>query len=128
MFIISQIIQSTTTSNDLFQLCQLKLKKTTDHSLLDNYNQYLNRCGLTDFIDLWHQYQSEKSMDTIIFTLDQIQNSMDQLLIEHLLEMTSECFIDGQSSIENKEKIQKLIERDKKIIEQSISKVNFLFQ
>ncbi|CAF2818103.1 unnamed protein product [Rotaria sp. Silwood2] len=70
MFIIYQIIQTTSTSKEFFELCKKKFQHIKDDLILDNYNNYLNRCGLKDIIDLFHQCKLKSFIKKFIFNIN----------------------------------------------------------
>jgi len=83
MFMIYQVIHPLLTINDFYFLCQNKLKQIKNNFIIENYNQYLNRCGLIDIIDLFHQCQFDSLKKTIILSINNIQNNIDQLFYEY---------------------------------------------
>jgi hypothetical protein len=114
MFIVYQIIQSSSTLTDFVQLCQEKLEKSSEHvSLVEQYNQYLKRCGLTDLIDLWEECQLRSTMKMLVVTSDHVKTELDRLFLENLLQSAS---VDDQTA-------KKFLQQEKKPLEQTISKV-----
>ena len=93
---------------------------------MENYNKYLQRCGLSDLIDLFHQCQVESSMHSLTLHSSQVQTDFDRLVFEYLLEQSTQCGIDDQSTqpttAETKQAVQKLIDNVTTQTEQSISK------
>ena len=69
MFIIYQIIQSSSSLNEFLDLCKNKLKQIKNDFIVENYNNYLNRCGLIDIIDLFHQCQLNSFINTMILSI-----------------------------------------------------------
>lgn len=128
MFIVCQIVQASVTSKEFLDLCKKKVRRDVQHSTLENYNKYLQRCGLNDLIDLFHQCQVESSMNSLTFQSSQVQTDFDRLVFEYLLEQSTQCAIDDQNTAsttaETKQTVQKLIDNDTKHAEQSISKVS----
>ncbi|CAF3807270.1 unnamed protein product [Rotaria sordida] len=129
MFIIYQLIQSSSLF-EFFQLCKNKLKQIKNDLILENYNNYLNRCGLIDIIDLFHQLKLESFINTIILSINNIKNDIDQLFFEYLLELSSLscCIYDVKTKLityETKENLFKLIDNRKISIEQTNRK-NFI--
>ncbi|CAF1567381.1 unnamed protein product [Rotaria sordida] len=128
MFIIYQLIQSSSLF-EFFQLCKNKLKQIKNDLILENYNNYLNRCGLIDIIDLFHQLKLESFINTIILSINNIKNDIDQLFFEYLLELSSLscCIYDVKTKLityETKENLFKLIDNRKISIEQTNRKVS----
>ncbi|CAF0824851.1 unnamed protein product [Rotaria sordida] len=129
MFIIYQLIQSSSLF-EFFQLCKNKLKQIKNDLILETYNNYLNRCGLIDIIDLFHQLKIESFINTIILSINNIKNDIDQLFFEYLLELSSLscCIYDVKTKLityETKENLFKLIDNRKISIEQTNRK-NFI--
>lgn len=79
MFSIHQMLQFHT--NEFDQLCSNKLKKNFDDNQVNVYNHYLERCGLIDLIDLFHQCSAK---ETFVFHVNQIHNQLDRLFYQHL--------------------------------------------
>ena len=79
MFSINQILQLNT--NEFEQLCRNKLNENLEDSQVKIYNNYLERCGLIDLIDLFHQCQSK---EIFVFNSNQINNQLDRLFFQHL--------------------------------------------
>ncbi|UJR20699.1 hypothetical protein I4U23_023820 [Adineta vaga] len=126
MFIIYQIIQSTSTSTQFFELCKKKLYDIKDDLILENYKNYLNRCGLKDMIDLFQECKIKSSMKQMIINVNNINNEIDQLFFDYLLEIAEEHNIyNEQTQIftkDSKENIMKSFQDEKKHVEQTISK------
>lgn len=127
MFIVYQIIHSSISSIDFFELCQRKFQSKSDDIILENYNNYLKRCGLIDIIDLFHQCQLKTFIQIIHLNINHVKNEIDRLFFDHLLDISLEHSIyDDQTQIttkETKENIIKLFEMDREQVEQTISKV-----
>ncbi|CAF3405359.1 unnamed protein product [Rotaria sp. Silwood1] len=126
MFIIYQVIQTISTSKEFFELCKKKFQDIKNDVLLDNYNNYLNRCGLKDIIDLFHQCKLKSFIKKIIFNINNVKNEIDQLILNYLLEIASERFIYDQntqlSTVETNQTILKLFDNVKNHAEQTITK------
>ncbi|CAF3639923.1 unnamed protein product [Adineta steineri] len=126
MFIIYQIIHSSTSSIEFLELCKKKIQNNKDDLILGNYNKYLNRCGLKDIIDLFHQCQIQTCIKMINFNINHVNNEIDRLFFDHLLEIALERSIYNEetqiTTIETCENIVKLFEKEKKHMEQTISK------
>ncbi|CAF1369605.1 unnamed protein product [Adineta steineri] len=126
MFIIYQIIHSSTSSIEFLELCKKKFQNNKDDLILENYNKYLNRCGLKDIIDLFHQCQIQTCIKMIDLNINHINNEIDRLFFDHLLEIALERSIYNEetqiTTIETSENIVKLFEKEKKHMEQTISK------
>jgi hypothetical protein len=128
MFMIYQRIQSSTSEIEFFDLCKNKLKQIKNEFLLENYSNYLNRCGLIDIIDIFHQCQLESFSNTMILSIHSVQNEIDRLFFEHLLELSSSsCGIyDVKTKLtttETTENLLKLIDHGKIFVTRS-SKVS----
>jgi hypothetical protein len=125
MWMIYRTIQPELSMIKFWNLCKNKLKKIPNDNLIEKYNNYLNRCGLIDIIDLFHQCQFDSILQTIIFSIKNIQNNMDQLFFEYLLELPStSCEI--ETKLTTKENLLQFIDHKKSIIEQTNnSKVSF---
>jgi len=128
MFIIYQIIQPTLSSIEFYDLCKKKFQDIKNDLILENYNNYLNRCGLKDIIDLFHQCRLKSFLKMISFNFNNVSNEIDRLFAEYLLEIALERSIYDEetklSTVETKEKIIQLFEKEKKHTEQTISKVS----
>jgi hypothetical protein len=129
MFIIYQITQPTSSSStEFFELCKKKLQENQEDLIVKNYNNYLNRCGLKDIIDLFLECKLKSLIKTIDLTVNNINDEIDRLVLDCLLEMSLERFIyDEKTQIniaETSQNILKLIDNEKKSIEQTISKVS----
>jgi hypothetical protein len=129
MFSIYQMIQSSS-SIEFFQLCKNKLNQIKNDQILDNYNNYLNQCGLVDIIDLFHQCQLESFINTIILSIDNIKNHIDRLFFDYLVELSSSscCIYDVKTKItttETRENLFKLMDNEKEYDEQTIRKVSY---
>ncbi|CAF3411726.1 unnamed protein product [Rotaria sp. Silwood1] len=126
MFIIYQVIQTISTSKEFFELCKKKFQDIKNDVLLDNYNNYLNRCGLKDIIDLFHQCKLKSFIKKIIFNINNVKNEIDRLILNYLLEIASERFIYDQntqlSTVETNQTILKLFDNVKNHAEQTITK------
>ncbi|CAF4135253.1 unnamed protein product, partial [Adineta steineri] len=126
MFIIYQIIHSSTSSIEFLELCKKKIQNNKDDLILKNYNKYLNRCGLKDIIDLFHQCQIQTCIKMINFNINHVNNEIDRLFFDYLLEIALERSIYNEetqiTTIETSENIVKLFEKEKKHMEQTISK------
>ncbi|CAF3256213.1 unnamed protein product [Rotaria socialis] len=129
MFVIYQIIQSKSSSNEFFELCKNKLAEIENDALLDSYNNHLNRCGLKDIIDLLHQCKLKSLIKEITFTINNVKNEIDRLILSYLLEVASERLIYDDnvqlSTSKTIENILALFDNEKKHVEQTISK-NFI--
>jgi hypothetical protein len=128
MFIIYQRIHSSSLI-EFFQLCKNKIKQIKNDFILEDYKKYLNRCGLCDIIDLFHQCQLESFVNTITLSINSIRNDIDRLFFEYLLELPSSswCIYDVQTKLsktETKENLWKLINNEKKYDVQINSKVS----
>jgi len=127
MFIIYQIIQSTTSTIEFYELCKKKFQKIQNDFILENYNNYLNRCGLIDIIDLFHQCKLKSFIKIFNLNINNIKNEIDRLFFDYLLEIALEHSIYDEntqvSTIETRQNIIKLIEKEKNHAEQTISKV-----
>jgi len=86
MFRISQVIQPSLSTIEFFDLCKNKLKQIKNNFLIENYNKYLNRCDLSDIIDIFHQCQFHLINNTMDLS---IKNNIDQLFFEYLTELSS---------------------------------------
>ena len=128
MFIVCQIVQSSVTSKEFLDLCKKKVRRDVQHATMQNYNKYLQRCGLNDLIDLFHQCQVESSMNSLTLQSSQVQTDFDRLVFEYLLEQSTQCGIGDQrtqpTTSETKQVVQKLIDNDTTHAEQTISKVS----
>ena len=126
MFIIYQITQSSSLT-EFFKLCKRKFNEMKNDFVLENYNNYLNRCGLNDIIDLFHQSKLKTLIKIIILNINNIKNEIDQLIFNYLLEIALERFIydeNTQLSIaETNQNILKLFDNVNKHAETTISKV-----
>lgn len=127
MFIIYQIIQSTTSPTEFFQLCEKKFQENSNDLILENYNNYLKRCGLIDIIDLFHQCKLKSFIQIFNLTINNIKNEIDRLFFDHLLDISLEQSIYDEktqmNTVETKQNIIKLLEKEKEHVEQTISKV-----
>lgn len=83
MFSIYQMLQLSS-SNEFDQLCQKKIDDNSEDSQVKNYNHYLERCGLVDLIDLYHQCQWKSSTDILEFNHNHIQTKLDRLFFNQL--------------------------------------------
>jgi len=83
MFMIYQVIHPLLTINEFYFLCKNKLKQIKNNFLIENYNKYLNHCGLIDIIDLFHQCQLDSLEKTIFLSINNIKNNIDQLFYEY---------------------------------------------
>ncbi|CAF0812379.1 unnamed protein product [Rotaria sordida] len=126
MFSIYQIIQTTSTLKEFFELCKKKFQNIKNDLILDNYNNYLNRCGLNDIIDLFHQCKLKLFIIKIIFNINNIKNEIDRLILNYLLEISLERYIYDEntqlSTIETNQTILKLFDNEKNYVEQTITK------
>jgi hypothetical protein len=131
MWMIYQGIQSTLSVRDFWNLCKNKFKQIQNDFILENYNNYLNRCGLIDIIDLIHQCQFDLMIQTIIFSIKNIKNDMDRLVLEYLVQLPStSCGIYDRktklTTIKTPEDLLKLIDNEKPSAEEANnSKVSF---
>jgi hypothetical protein len=128
MFIIYQIIQSSSSSSkDFFELCKNKFYENKNNLILENYQNYLKRCGLIDIIDLFHQCKLKLFIKILNLNINNIKNEIDRLFFDYLLEIAFECSIYDEktqiSTVETRQNILKLLEKEKEHIEQTISKV-----
>jgi hypothetical protein len=127
MFIIYQIIQSTSSSTEFFELCKKKFEDIKDDLLLENYNNYLNRCGLKDIIDLFHQCKLKSLIKIFFLNVNNVKNEIDRLVFDYLLQIALEHSIHDEitqiSTKETTENIIKLFNNEKHQVEQTISKV-----
>ncbi len=127
MFIIYQIIQSSSSSKDFFELCKKKFQKNQNDLILENYNNYLNRCGLIDIIDLFHQCQLKLLIHMFYLNVNNVKNEIDRLFLDYLIEIALEYSIyDEQtqvSTVETRQNIIKLFQKEKNHTEPTISKV-----
>ena len=131
MFIIYQIIQPTPapSSTQFFDLCKNKFQETTkDHLILESYNNYLNRCGLKDMIDLFHICKLKSLVQNIVLSVHSVKNEIDRLVFDYLLEIALEHSIYDEitqiSTVETSKNISKLFLNEKMQAEQTISKVS----
>jgi hypothetical protein len=126
MFIIYQILQSSS-SKDFFELCKNKFHENKNNLILENYQNYLKRCGLIDIIDLFHQCKLKLFIKILNLNINNIKNEIDRLFFDYLLEIAFECSIYDEktqiSTVETRQNILKLLEKEKEHIEQTISKV-----
>jgi hypothetical protein len=83
MFMIYQVIHPLLTINEFYFLCKNKLKQIKNNFIIENYNKYLNRYGLIDIIDLFHQCQLDSLEKTIFLSINNIKNNIDQLFYEY---------------------------------------------
>jgi hypothetical protein len=97
--------------------------------IVENYKNYLNRCGLIDIIELFHQCQLDLVRKTIILTRNSIKNDIDRLFFEYLVELSSSCGIydvkTKLTTVETSENLLKLIDQGQISGEQTNSKVSF---
>jgi hypothetical protein len=123
MFIIYQILQSTSINN-FFELCQKKIEENDKDLIVENYNNYLKRCGLIDIIDLFHQCKFK----SFYLKIENIKNDIDRLLFNYLLQIALKHSIYDDktqiSTIETKQNILKLFDKEKNPIEPTISRVS----
>jgi hypothetical protein len=128
MFSIFQIIQSTSSSTEFFEFCKMKFQAKKNDLIVENYNDYLKRCGLIDIIDLFHQCQLKSSVKRFYLNTHNVKNEMDRLFFDYLLDIALEHSIYDEntqiSNIETRENIIKLFEKEKYPIEQTITKVS----
>ncbi|CAF2979252.1 unnamed protein product [Rotaria sp. Silwood2] len=126
MFIIYQIIQTTSTSKEFFELCKKKFQHIKDDLILDNYNNYLNRCGLKDIIDLFHQCKLKSFIKKFIFNINNVKNDIDRLILNYLLGIALERFIYDEntqlSTVETNQIILTLLDNEKNHAEQTLTK------
>jgi len=131
MFIIYQILQSSS-SKDFFELCKNKMEDNTKDLIVENYNNYLHRCGLIDIIDLFHQCKFKSLIQIFNLNIENVQNDIDRLFFNYLLEIALEHSIyDDEtraSTIETKQNILKLFEKEKIPTEPTISRVSELIR
>ena len=129
MFIVYQIVHSSSAS-DFSDLCRKKCHEVKDDPVVDIYNNYLNRCGLKDIIDLLHQCKLKLCMKTISLNVQNVNNEIDRLFVNYLLEAAvKHTLFDEQTQIssgETKENIGKLFANEGKQAEQTISKVKHI--
>jgi len=133
MFMIYQIIQPSLSLIQFFDLCKNKLKQIKNHFLIENYNKYLNRCGLVDIIDLFHQCQFESFINTIILSINNIKTNIDRFFFQYLIELssTSSYIYDIKTKSitkETNENLLKLIDNRKISPEPTNSKVRKLIE
>lgn len=114
MFKIFQIIDSSLSLNEFFDLCKKKLKQIKNDFFIEKYNKYLNQYGLVDIIDIFHQCQLDSFNKTIVLSNENIQNQIDRLFAEYLTELSS-------IKIEN---ILKITEQKEILTEQITNKVS----
>lgn len=128
MFIIYQIIQSPATSTQFFDLCKAKLSDKKDEVVLENYNNYLKRCGLKDIIDLFHDCRLPSLLKQVTFNIANVTNELEQLFCNHLLELAIEHEVYNEQtesfSSDTKENIINLFDDKRRHVEQTISKVS----
>jgi hypothetical protein len=81
MFRIYQIIQPSLSLMEILNLCKNKLKKIKNNLIIEDYNNYLSRCGLVDIIDIFHQCQFDSVIKTIVLSIENIKNDIDRLFL-----------------------------------------------
>lgn len=95
MWIICRWIQPSLSMMNFENLCRKKLRQVEHDLILDEYNAYLNQCGLIDLIDLMHMCRSQLMTKMILLSMKNVKNELDQLFFEYLLELSStSCPVD----------------------------------
>ena len=84
--IVYQVVQSSCMFPGFLYFYRKKLENSSNHQLMDQYNQYLTRC---DLIDLWEECRLPSAAKILILTLDQVKDELDQLFLERLLDLSS---------------------------------------
>ena len=92
MWMIYRWNQPSVSMMDFENLCRKKLKQVENDLILEEYNAYLNRCGLMDLIDLMHMCRSQLMTKTILLSMKNVKNQLDQLFFEYLLELSSTSY------------------------------------
>ncbi|CAF4528543.1 unnamed protein product [Rotaria sp. Silwood2] len=120
------MVETEHNKKEFFELCKKKFQHIKDDLILDNYNNYLNRCGLKDIIDLFHQCKLKSFIKKFIFNINNVKNDIDRLILNYLLGIALERFIYDEntqlSTVETNQIILTLLDNEKNHAEQTLTK------